>query len=136
MMFTQSELLVSCVLGFSRSDIRPMACSLEVLAGLLFVEEIPLGDILITKHVYPKVARRLEKSYSAVARSTERMANRWWDKAVSQNRIPEFIGRPLGEIPSVCEILCYLAFFLHHGEPFFSVYDDLDRLTVRIPFGA
>jgi len=135
-MVTQSELLVSRVLGLSRSDIRPMACSLDVLVELLFVERIPLGDILVTKHVYPKVARRLEKSHSAVARSTERMANRWWDKAMAQNRIPEFIGRPLDEIPSVCEILCYLAFFLYHGESFFSVYDDLDRLTTYIPFGA
>ena len=135
-MFTQSELIVTYVLGFSRSDIRPMACSLEVLAELLFVEEIPLGDILITKHVYPRVARRLERSYSAVARSTERVTNLWWDKAHMQNRIPEFIGRPLGEIPSVYEILCYLAFFLHHGKSFFSVYDDLDRLTAHIPFGA
>lgn len=135
-MFTKSELLVSCVIGFSRSDIRPLACSLDVLSDLLFVKRIPLGDILVTKHVYPKVACRLERSSSAVARSTERMANRWWDTALSQNRIPEFIGRSLGEIPSVCEILCYLAFFLHHGESFFSVYDDLDRFTVHIPFGA
>ena len=135
-MFTRSELLISHVLGLTRSDIRPMAGSLDVIVDLLFVKGIPFGDILVTKDVYPTVALRLEKSYDAVARSTERMANRWWDKAVSQNRIPEFIGRSLGEIPSVCEILYYLAFFLHHGEPFFSVYDDLDRLHAHIPFGA
>lgn len=135
-MLTRSELLISRVLGLCRSDIRPMACSLEVLAELLFVRRLPLGDIFITKDVYPVVAHQLNKSYGAVARNTERLANRWWDKALAQSCITQFIGRPLGDIPSVREILCYLAFFLHHGEPFFSVYDDLDRLHAHIPFGA
>jgi len=98
-MVTQSELLVSRVLGLSRSDIRPMACSLDVLVELLFVERIPLGDILVTKHVYPKVARRLENHILPLreAPSAWPIAGgiRLWRKTV----FPSLSGDPLMKSP-------------------------------------
>ena len=135
-MFTRSEALICCVVGAIRSDIRPLARSLDVLAELLFVKGVSPGDIRITKDVYPEAARILGKTDSAIAKSTERMTNLWWDAAKSQGRLLEFIGRPLGQIPSVCEILYYLAYYLYYNKPFFSVFDDLDRLNTHIPFGA
>lgn len=124
----QSEILITSVLGVIRSDIRPMAYTLDVIIDLLFIRKIPKGDIRITQHVYPIVADLLGKSPSAISRSVQRVANLCWDAAYRQNRMMELFGRTLYDVPSTCDILFYFAFLLHFRAPFFSILDDLGDL--------
>ena len=128
-MYRKSEILILSVLGCTRSDIRPLACALDIIVDLLFIQRIPKSDIHVTKDVYPQVAARTGKTIAAVSRSIVRMANLCWDTARSQDRLIEVFGRPLCDAPSSADILFYLAFLLHFGQPFFSVLDDLDRLN-------
>ena len=132
-MFTRSERLISSILGSTRWDIRPMACTLDIIIEIHFVKHIPKGDIRLTRSVYPLAAIRLEKSVPAIAKSVERLANLCWDMARGQNRILELVGRDLYDIPSVSDILFYLAYLLYFHKPFFTVLDDLDRLSQADP---
>ena len=124
----QSEKLITSILGVVRSDIRPMAYCLDVIADLLFVCNISKGDIRITKDVYPVVADMLGKSTSAVSRSVQRLVNMCWDAAYRQNRMMELFGRELCDIPSTGDILFYLAFLLYYHAPLFSILNDLSDL--------
>lgn len=127
-MFTPSERLICSILGITRSDIRPIACSLDVIVELLFRQHIPKGKIRVTYDVYPMVAHLLNKSVSSVSRSTERIANLCWDIACRENRHDELFGRKIHDIPSSSDILFYLAVLLHYGKPLFTVFEDLDRI--------
>ena len=125
-MMSKSERLICHILGFTRFDIRPIACALDMIVDLLFVQHVHKGDIHVTKDVYPQVARRLCKSPSAAARSIERLAILCWDTACKENRVLDLFGRRLSDIPTTSDILFYLAFLLHFDKPLFSVLEDLD----------
>lgn len=127
-MVYKSEDIISCLLGFTRSDIRPVICALDVIIDLLFYQHLNKGDIPVTKSVYPHVAELLDKSQAAVSRSIQRNANRCWDSIKKQHYFMRFIGRELYDTPSAADVLFYLAFFAYHGKPFFASFDDLDQL--------
>ncbi len=130
-MLTRSEQFVCSILGTTRSDIRPFSAALDVILFLHFAQNIPRGDIKITKSVYPQIALLLNKSPSAVSRSVERLANLCWETVKNQGRLSELVGRELHDIPAASDILFYLAYLLHFGKPFFTVLDDLDCLNQR-----
>lgn len=125
-MYTPSEQLIYSILGMTRSDIRPMAKTMDVIIDLHFRQHIAKTDIKITKTVYPQVALLLNKSPSTVSRSVERLANLCWDTALHENRIDKLIGRPHLATPSVSDILFYFCYLLYYRKPFFSLFDDLD----------
>ncbi len=126
---SKSEKLILSILGIVRSDVRPIAYAVETMADLLFIRCVPMSSIRVTKHIYPVVAQRLRKRTAAVSRSAERLANLCLDAISRQDRVFEFFGRPLYDMPSTSEFLFYLAFLLHFDKPFFSVLDDIDDLN-------
>ena len=63
---TKEEILIRSILGPIRGGVRTFACAVEITSRLLFEEDMAQDDILVTKHVYPEVARKTEKSYMAV----------------------------------------------------------------------
>ena len=63
---TKTETLLRALLGPVREDIRPLAAVVDYVAGLLFVEEMQLDDVRITKRVYPAVAKQLGKPATAI----------------------------------------------------------------------
>ncbi len=132
-MLTKSERLVCSILGTTRSDIRPLSAALDAILSLHFAQNIPRGNIKVTKSVYPQIACQLNKSPSAVSRSVERLANLCWETARKQGRLPELVGRELLDIPATSDVLFYLAYLLYFNKPFFTVLDDLDRLDRLTP---
>lgn len=124
----KAEKLILSILGIVRSDVRPIVCAVETMADLLFIRCVPMSSIRVTKHIYPAVAQRLRKRSPAVSRSIERLANLCLEAIFRQDRVFEFFGRPLFDMPSTTELLFYLAFLLHFDKPFFSVLDDANKL--------
>ena len=82
---TKEEILIRSILGPIRGGVRTFACAVEITSRLLFEEDMAQDDILVTKHVYPEVARKTEKSYMAVARQLERMGNLCGTDSVRKN---------------------------------------------------
>lgn len=128
-MMSKSEQLVYSVLGLIKSNILPVAYTLDLLVELLFCKNNPVSKIMITKMVYPQVAKRLNKSVHAVEKSVERIVHDFWSVALEQNRLLQLFGHSSLYEPSVSEILFYLSFLLYYDKPFFAVLDDLSVLN-------
>ena len=77
---TKEEILIHNILGPIKGGVRTFACAIELTAHLLFEEHMAQDDILVTKHIYPEVAKMIDKSYLATARQLERMGNLCWDR--------------------------------------------------------
>ena len=76
---TKAELFVRSILGPARCDIRPLAAAIEVTAEFLQAHSVGTDDLLVTKDVYPPVARRLGKSIGAVSKCVERLSKLCWE---------------------------------------------------------
>lgn len=59
---TNTEAIIRTILGPIRRDTRPLACSVDCLSELLFVQKIPMDEIMVTKDIYPEVAKQLNKN--------------------------------------------------------------------------
>jgi len=55
---TNTEAIIRTILGPIRRDTRPLACSVDCLSELLFVQKIPMDEIMVTKDIYPEVAKQ------------------------------------------------------------------------------
>ncbi len=125
---TESEALIRSIVGAVRHDIRPLACAIDVVRKILFVDKIPMDDIFVTKDVYRKVAKILSKKPSSVERSNERLANLCWDEIVANGLVPKYIGKHLTHIHEPRDVIIYLAFYLEFKRPFFEVIEDMPAL--------
>lgn len=129
-MLSKSEQLLYFILGLRKNNILPAAYTLDFLVDLIFRQNIPVSNIMITKMVYPKVAVSLHKSSAAIEKSVQRLIRQFWDTAAEKNLLMPLFGRPALAEPSVSEILFYLAFLLYTEKPFFSLLDDLSELNL------
>ena len=66
---TNTEAIIRTILGPIRRDTRPLACSVDCLSELLFVQKIPMDEIMVTKDIYPEVAKQLNKNPRTISRS-------------------------------------------------------------------
>ncbi|MDD6262375.1 MAG: hypothetical protein PUA83_04720 [Clostridiales bacterium] len=124
---TKSEALIRTILGPVRRDIRPLAYAVDITAGYLFVGNIPMEDIHITKQIYPAVSERIGKSCDAVTKCIERLTNLCWDSIIEQDMEERYIGKQIHDISSASDMLFYLAFYMYYGAPFFEVVEKKAR---------
>ena len=114
--------LLRLIAGAARINLKPLACTIEYCEKLLFELKMDENDILVTKHLYPDVAKRLRMTSTAVSRSVERAGNYCWDRMTPDQK-HRFIGRNLDDISSIAEFIVYLAYYIHHGKPYFEVME-------------
>ena len=119
---TKEEALIRRILGPIKGGVRTFACAVEITSHLLFEENMAQDDILVTKHVYPEVARKTDKSYVAVARQLERMGNLCWDRLSKEER-KLYIGRQLQDIRAPRDMLFYLAFYCYFDKPYYEIVE-------------
>ena len=50
---TKTETVLRSIFGSCRSDIRPLAYAVDIAIELMFVQGIPMDDILVTNDIYP-----------------------------------------------------------------------------------
>lgn len=96
----KSEALLRLITGLPAHRLRPFAYTIAYSADLMFRVGIPADELLVTKHLYPVVAKQLGKTPEAVARSVERTANRCWDRMTDEQKLV-YIGRVLEDITSI-----------------------------------
>lgn len=116
---TNVSLLVRSLVGTLRGDLRPFTYSVELVEKLLYQDGYSVDEILITKDVYPKVARQLGRREDAVSRSALRTAHTVWERG-GRKVWGEIVGRDLIEEPTPSDIIFFLAIYLHTGKPVFS----------------
>ena len=109
---TKTETLLRALLGPVREDIRPLA-AVDYVAGLLFVEEMQLDDVRITKRVYPAVAKQLGKPATAISRSVERLTARCWSDG-DPELLQTILGRKVLAPYSPRETVICLAYYVHY----------------------
>ena len=110
---TKTETLLRALMRPVRDDIRPLAAVVDYVAGLLFVEEMQLDDVRITKRVYPAVAKQLGKPATAISRSVERLTARCWSDG-DPELLQTILGRKVLAPYSPRETVICLAYYVHY----------------------
>ena len=124
---TKSETVIRSILGATRSDIRPLACAVDIAVRLMFLERIPMDDIRVTEDIYPEAAARMHDrfgrapSLKTISRRIERLANLCWDTLAARDLVLDYIGAPLKDIRAPRDMIFYLAFYVYFDAPFFAV---------------
>lgn len=122
------EFLIRSILGPIKKGIRPLVCAVEVTADLLFIQHIPMDDVVATRQVYAVVAAKLHKSPGTASRAIYRLIECCW-ACKDLARLEEIIGKS----PLLCEqtpwnMLVYLACYAYLEEPFFKVIERMPQL--------
>ena len=112
------ELLLYSILGPIRSDVRPLACAIEITEQLLFVQHVPIENIKAMAHIYSRVAERLQKRTATVAKAIERLTPLCWDALILNNLLPTYIGDPSTQVPPPRMLVIYFAVYAHFELPF------------------
>jgi len=112
------ELLLYSILGPIRSDIRPLACAIEITEQLLFVQHVSIENIKAISHIYSRVAERLQKQTATVAKAIEHLTPLCWDALVLNNLLPTYIGDPSMQMPPPRMLVIYFAVYAHFELPF------------------
>ena len=118
----KTEAVIYSLIGPGCKNIRPLACTVDIAADMLFNQGIAIDDIQVINQIYPKVAKMLGKSDASVVRSIERMANRCWERA-SPKQLEEIIGKQLHDIHAPRDMIFYLAFYIHLETPFYTAIE-------------
>ena len=116
---TREEAVIRDIIGPERVDIRPLAGAVAEMEHTLFTRRIAMDDVLVTKHIYPEVAKRMELGPSSAARRIERLANRCWDR-LDGEQMQKYIGRLLRNRGTPCDLIVYLAYYCCSGKPFYE----------------
>ena len=114
---TNTEAIIRTILGPIRRDTRPLACSVDCLSELLFVQKIPMDEIMVTKDIYPEVAKQLNKNPRTISRSVERLVLCCWEEG-NRAYLAKIIGRNLTTLREPREMLFYLSVYSHWNVPF------------------
>lgn len=77
-------------------------------------------ELLLTKDIYPVVARQLHRSLQATERSIYRAAAACWMDGRNQE-LNQIIGRTLPMKPKPSELILYCAYYLEYGVPYHQV---------------
>lgn len=128
-----AEILLRRILEPVRSNIRPLALAVDITGTLLFEQRFSMDDIKVTKHIYPDVAKLLNKKPSAASKSIERLTHLCWDSLVEQELTVAYFGRPVKQIPTPQKLLTYLAVYSYFNIPFFVVIEQYPQFLFQTP---
>lgn len=117
---TKSENLIFSITGPVRADIRPLAYAIEVMADLLFHNDIHIDDIRVMEDIYSKVAEAFHSSTHTIARKIARISHLVWD-SFTEETMEFYLGKRLFIFDSPKELLIYLAYYYEYSQPFFKV---------------
>lgn len=116
---TKSEVLIRTIFGPACRDIRPLIYAIDITMELLFVQNVAIDDIRVTKDVYPKAAALLGQKTASTAKSIERLCNRCWFEE-HRNCVDRVIGRALPYPEPPRQMLIYFAYYVQYDMPFYE----------------
>ena len=112
---TKTEAVIRSILGAVGMNIRPLACSVDIAIDLMFVQGVPMDDILVMEDIYPEVAKLVKNrqgkisSLQAISKRIHRLANLCWDTLVARDLTLEYLGAPLQDIRAPRDVIFYHA---------------------------
>lgn len=133
---SSAEILLRTIIGPVRSDLRPLAFAVEITGELLFVQQISINDLQITKQVYRRVAKLTKSKPSTVSRRVERLAHLCWDSLERQSLVTRYLGRVPFDPPEPRMLIVFLAVYDQFSVPFFAVIGQNPRLLFPLMPGA
>ena len=126
---TEETALILEIFGPGRKGIQALASAVCEARNLLFEERVAMDDILVTKDIYPEVAKRMGRDSRNVARQVERLANQCWDGMDGAQK-KKYIGKELKDIRAPKDMIFYLAFYAHFRQGFYRVLEKEPGLLV------
>lgn len=97
-----------------KGDVSRTLCGLGLLPSSVCYFYMAEALLLVTKHVYPDVARCFDTNWKCVERGLRRATNVAWNTA--PEKLSELAHRHLTEKPSVSELLSLLTIYLRAEE--------------------
>lgn len=125
-----AEILLRAILGPVRSDLRPLAFAVEITDDILFSQHISMNDFLVTKQVYPEVAKLTHSTPNSTSRRIERLAHLCWDSLRQQDLVAYYLGRVPSYPPDPCTLIVFLAVYSHLNIPFFDAIEQYPFLLI------
>lgn len=119
---TKEAALIREIFGPGRKGTQALASAVREAGKLLFEERIAMDDILVTKDIYPEVAKQLGKGSRNIARQVERLANQCWDGMDGKQK-RKYIGKDLKDIRAPKDMIFYLAFYVRFRQGFYKVLE-------------
>lgn len=119
------------ILGLGRKGVLEMACAVRETKRMLFLEQIPVDDIHVTRDIYPKVAKELNKDSSSVARQIQRMGNECWN-SMDVKMKKKYIGKELKDIRAPKDMIFYFAYYVQFQKGFYEILENDPSLLFDI----
>ncbi|HCT91414.1 MAG TPA: hypothetical protein DF613_08570 [Lachnospiraceae bacterium] len=119
---TKEDALIREIFEPGRKGTQALASAVREAGKLLFEERVAMDDILVTKDIYPVVARQLGKDSRNIARQVERLANQCWD-GMDEEQKKRYIGKELKDIRAPKDVIFYLAFYVRFRQGFYRVLE-------------
>ena len=110
------------IFGPGKRGIQVLARAVSEAGRMLFDERVAMDDILVTKDIYPEVARYMGKDSRSVARQIERLSNQCWDSMDGKQK-RRYIGKELKDIRAPKDMIFYLAFYVRFQQGFYKVLE-------------
>ena len=118
---TKTERTIYTLIGPTRHNTLPFSSAVDLAIELLFVRNIAMDDIHVTRDIYAPIARRVGKSVVATSRQIVRLCNLCWDAMVDAGEIEHYLGKSIRDLRAPNEMIFYLAFLIHFDRPFYQV---------------
>ena len=106
--------LMALLLILKEDEVAELLNDFRKIEALRLSLREPDRLLLVTKHVYPDVARCFDTNWKCVERGLRRAANVAWNTA--PEKLSELAHRHLTEKPSVSELLSLLTIYLRAEE--------------------
>lgn len=115
---TKTERTIYALVGPTRYNTLPFSLAIDLAMELLFVQNIAMDDIRVTRDIYTPVAKQLGKNTAAVSRQIVRLCNLCWDAMLEAGEVEQYLGKPIRDLRAPNEMIFYLAFLVHFDKPF------------------
>lgn len=119
---TKEDALVREIFGPGRKGTQALTSAIREAGKLLFEERVAMDDTLVTKDIYPEVAKQMGKDTRNIARQVERLANQCWDGMDGEQK-KKYIGKELKDIRAPKDVIFYLAFYVRFRQGFYKVLE-------------
>ena len=116
---TKTERTIYALVGPTRYNTLPFSLAIDLAMELLFVQNIAMDDIRVTRDIYTPVAKQLGKNTAAVSRQIVRLCNLCWDAMLEAGEVEQYLGKPIRDLRAPNEMIFYLAFLVHFDKPFY-----------------
>ena len=89
---TKTERTIYALVGPTRYNTLPFSLAIDLAMELLFVQNIAMDDIRVTRDIYTPVAKQLGKNTAAVSRQIVRLCNLCWDAMLEAGEVEQYLG--------------------------------------------